>query len=125
MKIKLSSPNKCKQHAGLLLNQSVMNPLLITDYFFRNLWFRSPHSAIHSAKERLPAPCSRSVRWGCWLPRTLPRAALDSRSTQFQPPRAAGSQSASFFKRETIIGLVFKVLCRKRSSILCITGSTV
>lgn len=62
-KIKLSSLNKCKQHAGLLLNQFVMNPLLIIYCVFYNLWFYSPHSVIQSSNEWLSAPCSRSM----WL----------------------------------------------------------
>lgn len=62
-KIKLSSLNKCKQHASLLLNQFVMNPLLIIYCVFYNLWFYSPHSMIHSSNEWLSAPWSRSM----WL----------------------------------------------------------
>lgn len=62
-KIKLSSLNKCKQHASLLLNQFIMNPLLIIYCVFYNLWFYSPHSMIHSSNEWLSAPWSRSM----WL----------------------------------------------------------
>lgn len=65
IKIKLSSLNKCKQHASLLLNQFVMNPLLIIYYVFYNLWFYSPHTMIHSSNEWLSAPCSRSMWLDC------------------------------------------------------------
>lgn len=65
IKIKFSSLNKCKQHAGVLLNQFVMNPLLIIYYVFYNLWFYGPHSMIHSSNEQLSALCSRSMWLDC------------------------------------------------------------